>query len=157
MNKVNITDLDKLKITKVKTWVVYFTYDEQRYFLHDDSDEDRCIGLYKKNDKNIEEIGGAITLSYPCDFIRVKKNIKPPKKWNSTACNIVYNQIDKEYFVKKLTRQGIIDSLFQKDIDELNEKIAFNKSIITGLQRKIDEREREIREMENEFYGNSTD
>lgn len=56
MNKLNITDLDKLKITKVKSWVVHFIYDGQKYFLHDDSDEDRCTGLYKKNGKNIELI-----------------------------------------------------------------------------------------------------
>lgn len=145
MDKLNITDLDKLKITKVKPWVVYFTYDGQRYFLHDDSDEDRCTGLYKKNGKNIERISGVITLSKPYDFIRIKKKIKPSKI-------LVYNQIDKEYFVKKLTRQGIVDSLFQKDIDELNEKISFNKEEIRQLKIDIDKKESEIRKLEYEFY-----
>lgn len=151
MDKLNITDLDKLKITKVKPWVVYFTYDGQRYFLHDDSEEDMCIGLYKKNDKNIEKFIGTITISKPYDFIRIKKAIKPSK-------TLVYNQIDKEYFVKKLTKQGIINSLFQKDIDKLNKKISFNKEEIRKLKIEIDKKESEIREWEYEFYyGNSTD
>ena len=43
IEKIHITDLDKLKITTVKQWCVNFTYDGVQYFIHDDSDEDRCM------------------------------------------------------------------------------------------------------------------
>lgn len=155
MDKLNITDLDKLKITKVKPWVVYFTYDGQRYFLHDDSDEDRSTGLYKKNDRNIELIGAAITLSFPSHFIRVKKNIKEPKGY--PTLNVVHNQIDKEYFVKRLTREGIIDSLFNKDVEDLELDINSLKDLIKRYQNKIEKVRKIIKDVEEEFYGNSKD
>lgn len=150
MDKLNIIDLDKLKITKVKPWCVNFIYDGQRYFLHDDSDEDRCTGLYRKNDRNIEYIGGAITLSSPSHFVRVKKNIKEPKGY--PVLNVVHNQIDKEYFVKRLTRAGIVDSLFNKDVEDLELYINSLKDLIKKYQNKIEKVRKIIKDEEDEFY-----
>ena len=34
-NKLIISDLSKLKITKIKSWAIYFTYNNKHYMLKD--------------------------------------------------------------------------------------------------------------------------
>lgn len=88
--------------------MVHFTYDNEHYFLHDDSDEDRCLGLYHKpSNKNPEVIFRKITLAWPTDYIKLTIGDKY-KSGNSKKVNIVYSHINKEYFVKKLAENGFI-------------------------------------------------
>ena len=148
MDKLNIQDLSKLKITTVKQWCINFTYDGEQYFLHDDSDEDRCLGLFHKiNCRNSERIYGIITLAYPMDYIKMKNNIKI--KWNSyEKANIVYSQIDKEYFVKRLTYDEFIDSCFDNECKKIRERNEQNNKKIKQLEEEIDKLRQENRKLE---------
>ena len=140
---LDISELSKLRITTVKLWCVNFTYDNELYFLHDDSDEDRGIGLYhRKNNLIPELIVGKITLRRPNDFIRLSYGKEQYSKHNKR--NIVFSQIDKDYFVKKLTYEGLITSCFDKECSELHENIKHirdeiesHQDIITSLRDKI--------------------
>ena len=139
MDKLNIQDLSKLKITTVKQWCVNFKYDGEQYFLHDDSDEDRCLGLYHKiNNGQNDRIDGKITLDSPMDYIKMKSGIK--YKWNDFdgKCNVVYNQIDLEYFVKKLTYDEFIDSCLESECNRIKKLIEINNKHIKKLQEQID-------------------
>lgn len=120
MEKLHIIDLDKLKITTVKQWCVNFTYDGVQYFIHDDSDEDRCMGLYRKPKCNSSErTNGMITLEHPSDFIKLKYGKRKHTSYYNKY-NVNYNQIDKEYFAIRLTEIGFADSITEQKIREYN-------------------------------------
>lgn len=138
IEKIHITDLDKLKITTVKQWCVNFTYDGVQYFIHDDSDEDRCMGLYRKPKCNSSErINGKITLDYPSEFIKLKYGkIRHSNYYNKYIIN--YNQIDKEYFVMKLTEIGFACGLMENKVKEYE---------IEQIQKQIDRKLEEIEKL----------
>jgi hypothetical protein len=137
MEKLHILDLDKLKITTVKQWCVNFTYDGVQYFIHDDSDEDRCMGLYKKPKCNCSErVNGKITLEYPSEFIKLKYGKRNHNHAvYSDKYNINYSQIDKEYFAIRLTKIGFADGIMEQKVKEYE---------IEKLQRQIDKKQEEI-------------
>ena len=108
-DKIIIEDIDKLKITKVNLDLnrLYFTYDNERYFIIANWDcGDEWFTLYRKamlkDGKNkIDIIGESdITLSnirYLLDDVSLKHK------------NIVYSHIDKEYFVEQLKHYKLIE------------------------------------------------
>jgi hypothetical protein len=140
MEKLHILDLDKLKITTVKQWCVNFTYDGVQYFIHDDSDEDRCMGLYRKSKCNSSKrINGAITLGYPSEFIKLKYGKRNHNHAvYSDKYNINYNQIDKEYFAIRLTKIGFADGIMKNKVKEYE---------IEKLQKQIDKKLEEIEKL----------
>ena len=102
-NKINITDISKLKITKVKPWKLYFEYDNTEYMLIDDTDEDAHISLYKRHklpsgNHRVECINGAITCMGIHGFIRDISKKRPE--------HLVYANIDRNYFVLNLIELG---------------------------------------------------
>lgn len=153
MEKLNIQDLSKLKITTVKSWAVNFTYDGEQYFLHEDSGEDRCMGIYHKlNGRKSERIGGVITLSNPMDYIRYIYGSNNSRRCfkqhnNTNKFNIVYNRIDKEFFVKNLTLDGLIDSCYKDECIEICEKIRIMEAEIDKLRNEIYSINNQIREL----------
>ena len=49
-DKIHITDLNKLRLYKIKPWAIYFEYDGQKYLIHEgDDDYEYAVTLYKKN------------------------------------------------------------------------------------------------------------
>lgn len=125
-NRLNITDLDKLTITKVKPFVLYFTYDNERYMLHENSDG----GYYGYMDiakRILNEHGSVIKIEY-LDTVNGYRNlesidqvIRPIQLKQSTSILKLgiklgnYKLIDKEYFIRQLTKYGYIHSLFEEE------------------------------------------
>ena len=142
MEKLYIIDLDKLKITTVKQWAINFTYDDIQYFIHDDSDEDRCMGLYRKPKCNSSKgLNGKITLDYPSDFIKLKYGkIRHSNYYNKYIIN--YNQIDKEYFVMKLTEIGFACGLMENKVKEYE---------IEQIQKQIDRKLEEVNRLKEKI------
>jgi len=140
MKKLHILDLDKLKITTVKQWCVNFTYDGVKYFINDDSDEDRCMGLYRKPKYNSSErINGTITLEHPSEFIKLKYGKRNHNhSVYSDKYNINYNQIDKEYFAIRLTKIGFADGIMEQKVREYD---------VDKLQKQIDKKLEEIEKL----------
>ncbi len=113
---INIQDLSLLKITKVKTRSIYFDYDRKHYLLHGTYDDYESVHtLYEININK----KGFWTLDFiKSDYARtsVLNEYIKPLSWKT----IVYNQINKEYFVEKLAVHGFIKP--NKIIDKLKNK-----------------------------------
>ena len=111
MEKIKITDLTKLKFTKVTDWKVYFDYEGQRYMIIEDSDEDAHLSLYKRDIDN-----GKVTLTWlngKVTTLRIKSIIKDISKRRTTS--IVYTNIDREHFVKKLVELEFSSGIFENE------------------------------------------
>lgn len=100
MSKLIITDLNKLKITKVKDWAIYFNYDNEKYLLHGSGEcGEYSSNLYKRIPINNKYELVYIKGEYTCDDYIKGEFIKEYYKRI-----LVYNQIDKEYFVNQLVK-----------------------------------------------------
>lgn len=100
MGKLIITDLSKLKITKVKDWAIYFNYDNEKYLLHGSCcDYEYGYNLYKRIpdiSKNRYKLDCIARDFSDDDCIRHEFTKESVKR------GFTYSQIDKEYFVNKL-------------------------------------------------------
>ena len=61
-NILNITDLNKLTITKVKPYAVYFTYDNEKYMLHENSE--LYYGYIEICKRILNEHGSVVRVEY---------------------------------------------------------------------------------------------
>lgn len=105
---IDIQDLSLLKITKVKTWAIYFDYGNKHYLLHNKLC-DEYEEIHELYERNINKNG-----FYSLNFIKssyarssVLNDYIKPISWKT----IVYNQIDKEYFRDKLVVNGFAKSI----------------------------------------------
>ena len=102
MKKLIITDYDKLKITKVKYWAIYFEYDGEKYLLHCDGElYEEVTTLYHRIPINNKGF-------YKLEIVNRYYGNKIP--W--LKCN--YNKhtlsaIDKVEFVYKMKEYGYFD------------------------------------------------
>ena len=143
MGKLNITSLDKLQITKVKPWCINFNYDNKKYFLRTDSDEDCVMQLYRREPAGKDVYTNTLMYSI-ISCVSSNSLIKSV----STKSNLVYSQIDKEYFVKKLTEVGLVDSMYS---DKYKRYINSRQSI----EAQIDELRKKQQELDK--YWNKTE
>lgn len=106
---LEIKDLDKLKITRVRNWRINFRYDGVLYSLncHEDG-YDSSIVLTNRD--TMEYIFSEYGNLYVNHYIRVKYD-----NYNKPC---IYSHIDKEYFVKELHTNGIAKApiYIQKEI-----------------------------------------
>lgn len=133
--RLNIKDLRKLKITKVKPWSVLFTYDDIKYMLRC---EDSQTTLYRRehiDDKNghykliaLSRYYKNINIRYLCETITKKSNENK---------NIVYGQIKYDKFVARMTELGLIDSYYSKEIQVIKSTINEYKDEINRLNQLI--------------------
>lgn len=136
MEKIEIKDLTKLKITKVTSWKVYFDYEEeQHYMLIDDSDEDAHLSLYKRDIDN-----GKVTLTWmngKVTTLRISSIIKDISKRRPTS--IVYANIDREHFVKKLLELEFSSGIFEDEYNRNKEQVKMIREQIEQLNKKVSE------------------
>ena len=94
---INKGKLDKLSITKVKDWSVYFTYENKKYMLHEDSEG--YYGYWNLYERIFDKDNNLIKVEFiaSCDFM---ESIHDVIKYYRHK--IVYKHIDKEYFVSQL-------------------------------------------------------
>lgn len=106
-NRLVISDLDKLKITKVKYYAIYFSYGDRYYILKEDND---CYysdyDLFQRviyNNGYIKEVKYLCSGSIGCmeECIRHKGR-------NCFRLHGANKHIDKEYFVEQLYNNGYI-------------------------------------------------
>ena len=144
IDKIHIEDLMLLKITKVTTWKIYFQYSNKSYMLIDDSEEDAHISLYEREISNnkirLHFLNGAITLGGTNLFI---KDVSKKK-----AKHLVYSNIDREYFVKKLIHLGFSSGLYEQEYIEM-------KNRRTGIISKIKELTKESESLSINYYKTS--
>lgn len=112
-----IDDISLLKITKIRPWfALNFDYDGNHFLLHEEWDSDdgcRYTQLYKKEcDENGRYSLTEINWSYDDIFDFIKEN---------NAQGLAYKNIDKEYFLRQLTKNDFVFSKYS--IPLLEEKI----------------------------------
>lgn len=138
---LQIDDLNKLKITKVKRWAIYFTYDNERYLLHGTSDcGESGVTLYKRNWNGTKFKLERIASDWGDENVEYEYIKSIPRNTNT----LVYAHIDKEYFVKKLSLDGFVYGIFDKEV----ENIKLNNENIREQIRKL---ENEIRQLRREI------
>lgn len=129
-----IEDLSKLKITKVKHWKVCFEYSGDKYILISDSDSDDCgLILYKKTllDKDkfkLEFIASKLTSEQPSELIMDISKNKPT--------SLVYSNINREFFVKKLTELGFNNGKYKDEYQAVQDNVHEIYEEIRELTRK---------------------
>lgn len=136
---LEIKDLSKLKITKVKPWAIYFDYDNEKYLLYGrNEDYEYDITLYKRvplplNDK------GKYKLEYIFSQISASDYIKSTyiKYFSKQMC---YKHIDKEHFVKKLTYDGFCYGMYDEYVEEL-------KGMINNIDKDVERYQYEINKL----------
>ena len=139
---LNIDNLDKLKITKIKPWCIYFTYDNKYYMVHEDSEGYYgYINLYERiineNGTVMDTIPLETNVTYYSGISNVSELIK--NKYTNTKRCLIYKHLDKEYFVKKLTMSGYIKSKYSKEIDYIEFNNKFIRNQINILREQINE------------------
>lgn len=143
MEKLNITDLNLLKITRVRNWSISFDYDNKHYLLHGTSELDggSWSELFEKtyDEKgkyHLEQIGATRSSEYVInDYLKKQK-----------GKTIVYSQIDKEFFAFQLTYRKLATGIMEekvKDVEKEQEKI----------QKKINYHKEKILELRKEFQN----
>lgn len=104
---LTITDINKLKIYKVKYWCIYFKYDGIHYMLrHISEDGDHQNELINK--ETWEITCSDYTLMGIMSFLKLKYNNKRNSKYYYIGIGTPYKHIDKEYFVKELEELNLI-------------------------------------------------
>lgn len=127
-SKLNIEDLSKLKITKVRDWSINFTYDGVRYYIIE-----REGIVIRSNDSKEFGISGSSSF-WVSDFLKTKGNRK---------CLCDYS---KEYFVKQLMLINIKG--FSCLYDEYREDY---ENELKEFRRKINQIEDERRDYIKQF------
>ena len=130
-----IEDYNDIKITKVKYYMVYFSYRGRRFFIRDEYEDNAYMSLYEKvtlpdGGMRVEELRSVVTLSNVSSLIKPKKGIKNQ--------GYTYSQVDKKVFAMKLAKLGFIEcDCIKKDLDEVNNKVAVINDKINKLEDVI--------------------
>lgn len=130
-----IEDYNDIKITKVKYYMVYFSYRGRRFFIRDEYEDNAYMSLYEKvllpdGGMRVEELRSVVTLSNVSSLIKPKKGIKNQ--------GYTYSQVDKKVFAMKLAKLGFIEcNCIKKDLDEVNNKVAVINDKINKLEDVI--------------------
>lgn len=141
---INITDLSLLKITKVKDWAINFDYDSKHYLLHGSSElgEGSWQELYERilDQNGHYELNHINNKPYAEEYV-INDYIK-----GQNGRTIVYRNIDKEYFVYKLTKRGFATGIMEERVKEEEKHIA-------KIEKQIKKYEEKIRELRQEISG----
>lgn len=142
--EINVTDLSLLEITKVKDWAINFDYDGKHYLLHGSSElgEGSWQELYERilNQNGHYKLNHIKNKLYADEYV-VNDYIKRQK-----GKTIVYRNIDKEYFVYKLTKRGFATGIMEERVNEEEKHIA-------KIEKQIKNYEEKIRELRQEISG----
>lgn len=132
---LNITDLSLLKITKVKDWAIYFDYDGRHYLIHGGSElgEGSWQDFYERilDEYGHYELHHIGTKPYAKECV-VNDYIKRQK-----GHTVVYRNINKEYFVYKLTKRGFATGIMEERVIEEEKYISKIEKQIKKYEEKI--------------------
>lgn len=137
--KLKIDDISKLKITKIKVWAIYFTYNNERYILHESSEDyETYTTLYKKEPLNDS---GKFKLKWICNDVGRRipyiyhKCSKIAKNYESRT----YNQINLDKFLWDMTWEGFFDTCYSDAVVKRKQQINDVKQAIRVLEDQVRE------------------
>lgn len=131
---MKIDDTTKLRITKIKNWAIYFTYDNEKYLLHESSEDyETATTLYKREVVNEHGKFKLIPLKsgYGGQIPNIKyKTNNRIKNYNSRP----FSQIDMNNFVWDMTWKGYFSSCYDIEIEKTKQKIKDIETTIETLK-----------------------
>lgn len=138
--KINITDLNLLKITRIRDWAISFDYDQKHYLLHGASElgEGSWAELFEKtyDEKgryHLNYMGQSNGSEYvKNDYIQLQK-----------GTTIVYSQINKLFFVYMLTYNNLATGIMEKKVEAVRERQKVLQSEIYECEKKLFELRKE--------------
>lgn len=136
MKKLEILNINSLKIRKVKCNKIYFDYFNRHYMILD-NDELLRVSLYERefNEFGYTKAHYMATSRFEINAMKFIKDISK----NNSSENITYSNIDKEFFIKQLTLQGLIVGMYLAEYESNEiEKEEIRRSI-KKLQYEIQE------------------
>lgn len=121
MGRVIIDDIDRLRITLVREDRVNFRYDGILYSIQNNMwDGEDGVDIKKNINgkyKYVASLGGESLKT--SDICRLNNG----KKFKN---NVIYNHIDKGYFVRKLYNYGFIDAGLSVELEYLKRELELN-------------------------------
>jgi hypothetical protein len=111
--RITIEDLTKLRITKIREGHIYFDYAEKHYLLMERSDDEDYITLYERELSNSKVRLHYINSKMDCDG--TERFILDVSRKPNKSKTITYVNVDKKYFVNKLTRIGFATSIYSNN------------------------------------------
>lgn len=142
-SKIKLEDLRELRITKVTSFKIYFRYKDDYYMLLDESDDDTCISLYKRlwvrdNRLQLEIVNSAISSMGMEQFIKDISKKRP--------AHLVYSNIDREFFVKRLVELGFVSGKYDEQYREVIDKAEIIGDEIRKLKNQVSDIYKEWRD-----------
>ena len=131
----HITDLNLLKITKVKPWSICFDYDGTHYLIHGQSEcgEGSWQKLYiRELDKN-----GKYNLTFLKTCGNADEYVARDYIKRQRGKTIVYRNIDRDFFAYKLTKRGFATGNMEREVKLQERRIANIKKSIEVHYEKI--------------------
>lgn len=121
MGRVIVDDIDRLRITLVREDRVNFRYDGILYSIQNNMwDGEDGVDIKKNINgkyKYVASLGGESLKT--SDICRLNNG----KKFKN---NVIYNHIDKGYFVRKLYNYGFIDAGLSVELEYLKRELELN-------------------------------
>lgn len=123
-----IPNRESFKITKIKPWVMYFTVDNEKYFLKEkDEDYERWCDLYRKSDMEIiSSFGGHLS-----SIVESKRDCVP------------YKQLNIDQIVFAMTWYGLADSYMSDEVvrrkelyKKCDEEIKMHSDMILWIRNR---------------------
>ena len=147
---LNIKDLSKLKILKVKDWAIDFDYDGIRYLLHGGSE----MGEGSWQDLYIKRLDGYGR--YDLELIKtvhyIDEYVGNYYFGGYDKNGLTYSQLDLVYFVKLMTWNGLVKSLYSSEINKIKRSIKLKEDNIQTLRAKEIKLQKEISELKIDFF-----
>lgn len=136
MDRINIQNPELLAITRITGWSIYFTYDNEYYFLKkSDAEYENRITLYKRKlnkhgtTTEVEYLNGCLTNRHIWSFF---KESNPNKK--------SLKHLDKAYFILQLFyldfAEGVYDE-YTKYSELINTKLYGLFDLRRDLDKKL--------------------
>ena len=139
-----IEDVNKLRVTKVTLYSVYFKYEDRLFFVKGSEDDyEYSYSLYERvrlseNKFSVEKLSG-VSSGGTCvsSLLRLKNGIKPNP--NKLKCN--HNQFDMHAFALKLIHLKLVSgsSRLVKDLNDVLKEVEDNNKHINNLNAIISE------------------
>lgn len=127
---LKIDNLDKLKITSMKPFIIHFKYEDEFYFIYIRNEDGVVTSLYKGRTKfKMEHLKSEYGF-----IINLIKH-----KYNKNTLS----SIDKRNFVKKLCKAGLIEAS-----DEIEIEVEKEKAEAKQIKEQIILLKQRLRELE---------
>lgn len=119
--KINITDESLLKITRVRLWAICFDYDGKHYLLHGKSELGE--GSWQELFEKVYDENGRYELIHMNNSFAGTDAVANEYIKRQKGKTIVYKNIDKPYFIRKLVEHDFSTGLYAEEAEKEKDRM----------------------------------